>query len=172
MRFPITLWRHIAFEVWRVVFITALVLVCVVSFAAVVKFLGEGRLGPVDALRFMAVIAVPMMHYTLPFAAGFGATLAYHRMTADGEITAAHASGIGHRWVLVPAFLAALVLGVGLGYLNQQTIPHMLRASQRMALPLRRRVRREWTSTRVFRTRSAICVRVWKPSVRTRLAKR
>lgn len=132
MRFPITLWRHIAFEVWRVVFITALVLVCVVSFAAVVKFLGEGRLGPVDALRFMAVIAVPMMHYTLPFAAGFGATLAYHRMTADGEITAAHASGIGHRWVLVPAFLAALVLGVGLGYLNQQTIPHMLRASQRM----------------------------------------
>lgn len=132
MRFPFTLWRYIAFEIWRVVLITALVLVCVVSFAAVVKFLGEGKLGPVDALRFMLVIAVPMMHYTLPFAAGFGATLAYHRMTADGEITAAHASGIGHRSVLMPAVLAALVLGAGLAYLNQRTIPHMLRSSQRM----------------------------------------
>ncbi len=132
MRFPFTLWRYIAFEIWRVVLITALVLVCVVSFAAVVKFLGEGKLGPVDALRFMLVIAVPMMHYTLPFAAGFGATLAYHRMTADGEILAAHAGGIGHRSVLMPAVLAALVLGAGLAYLNQRTIPHMLRSSQRM----------------------------------------
>lgn len=132
MRFPLTLWRYIAFEIWRVVLITALVLVCVVSFAAVVKFLGEGKLGPVDALRFMLVIAVPMMHYTLPFAAGFGATLAYHRMTADGEILAAHAGGIGHRSVLMPAVLAALVLGAGLAYLNQRTIPHMLRSSQRM----------------------------------------
>lgn len=132
MRLPLTLWRYIAFEVWRVVLITAAVLVCVVSFAAVVKFLGEGKLGPVDALRFMGIMAVPMMHYTLPFAAGFGATLAYHRMTADGEILAAFAGGIGHRRVLMPALLAAIVLGSGLAYLNQRTIPHLLRTSQRM----------------------------------------
>lgn len=132
MRFPWTLWRYIAIEIWRVVLITAAVLLCVVSFSAVIKFLAEGKLGPVDALRFMSVIAVPMLHYTLPFAAGFGATLAYHRMVADGEVFAAYASGIGHRSVLMPAVLAALVMGGGLAYLNQRVIPRMLEASQRM----------------------------------------
>lgn len=132
MRFPRTLWRYIAIEIWRVVLITAAVLLCVVSFSAVIKFLAEGKLGPVDAVRFMGVIAVPMLHYTLPFAAGFGATLAYHRMVADGEIFAAYASGIGHRSVLMPAVLAALVMGGGLAYLNQRVIPKMLEASQRM----------------------------------------
>jgi lipopolysaccharide export LptBFGC system permease protein LptF len=119
-------------EVCRVVAMTAAVLVCVVSFAAVVKFLAEGTLGPVDALRFMGLMAVPMMHYTLPFAAGFGATLAYHRMTADGELLAAHAGGIGHRSLLVPSLGAAVMLSTILGYLNQQVIPHMLRTSHRM----------------------------------------
>lgn len=121
-----------AFEIWRVVLITAAVLLCVVSFSAVIKFLAEGKLGPVDALRFMGVIAVPMMHYTLPFAAGFGATLAYHRMVVDGEVLAAHAGGIGHRAVLMPALLAAIVLGGGLAFLNQSVIPRMLERSQRM----------------------------------------
>lgn len=132
MSFPLTLWRYMTVEIWRLVAITTLVLVCVVSFAAVVKFLAEGKLGPVDALRFMAVIAVPMLHYTLPFASGFGATLAYHRMTADGELTAAHAGGISHKKVLAPALGAAIVLGGVLATLNQGFIPHLLRSSHRM----------------------------------------
>ncbi|MBX3317889.1 MAG: LptF/LptG family permease [Phycisphaeraceae bacterium] len=132
MRIPGTLWRHMAIEVGRVVLITAAVLLCVVSFSAVVKFLAEGKLSPLDALRFMGVIAVPMLHYTLPFASGFGATLAYHRMVSDGEILAAHAGGIGHRAVLMPALLAAIGLGGGLAFLNQQVIPKMLESSHRM----------------------------------------
>jgi lipopolysaccharide export LptBFGC system permease protein LptF len=132
MRLPWTIWLHIAAEMWRLLLLTTAVLVTVTAFAITVRYTAEGKLGPLDTLKFMGLAMVPMLQYVLPFAAGFGATLAYHRQTADNELTAAKASGVSHRALIVPALVTGLVLAGVLGVLNGNVIPRFLRAMETM----------------------------------------
>lgn len=124
---PLTLWRHMLAQMARLVGLTAAVLVTVLSFAATVRWFADGKLGPVDTLRFMVLALPPMLHYTLPFAAAFGATLAYHRMAQDNELAAAYGGGISHRAMLVPAAVMGLGLTLILTVLNEEVSPRFLR---------------------------------------------
>ena len=132
MRWPATLWKHAGTELWRLVLLTASVLVCVISFALVVQLFAAGKVGPQDIPRLMILAMVPMLQYALPFATGFGATLAYHRMAQDNEIVAAGAGGLPHRTLLVPAMATGLALALALAALNEQVIPRFLRSIERM----------------------------------------
>lgn len=125
---PISLWRYITLELWRIIALSAAVLVSVIAFAASIKPMADGKITPVEALQFMGLAVVPMLQYALPFAAGFGATLAYHRLSHDNEVTAAYAGGVSHRAVLMPAILTGLILGAGLLGLNQLVMPRFLRS--------------------------------------------
>jgi lipopolysaccharide export LptBFGC system permease protein LptF len=127
---PRTLWRYIFVEMWKLILLTAAVLMTVVSFAMVVKPLADGKLGPADAVRFM-VMAMPVaVQYTLPFAACFGATLSLYRLASENELTACHAGGISHRSVLVPALVTGLALALGLLVLSNYAIPRFLKSMQ------------------------------------------
>lgn len=125
---PISLWKYITLELWRIIALTGAVLVAVIAFAASIKPMADGKITPVEALQFMGLAIVPMLQYALPFAAGFGATLAYHRLSHENEVTAAYAGGVSHRAVLMPAILTGLILGVGLLGLNQFIMPRFLRS--------------------------------------------
>ncbi len=127
---PTVVWRFLVAELWRLMLLTAVVLVATLAFAAAVKPLADGILGPLDTLKFMAFAMVPMLQYALPFAAGFGATLAYHRMAADNELTACHAGGLSHRVVLIPAVISGLVLAGVLLLLSNSTIPRFLQSME------------------------------------------
>lgn len=129
---PWTLWRYTTIELWRVVFICAAILVSVIAFAASVKPLAEGALTPIGAMRFMLLAVPPMLAYALPFAAGFGASLTYHRMAQDNETIAAHSGGVSHRALLVPAVFSGLLIAGGLVVLNESIIPRFLRSMERM----------------------------------------
>ncbi len=130
MRFPWTIWRYAMLELGRLLLLTTGALVVVVSFAATVKPLAAGRLGPLDTLRFMVLAIPPMLQYALPFAGGFAATLAYHRMAQDNELTAARAGGIGHASLAVPAILSGLLVALVLSLLSQALIPRFLRSME------------------------------------------
>ena len=78
----------------------------------------------------MLFAMVPMAQYALPFAAGFGATLAYHRMALDNELTACHAGGVSHRVVLIPAVLSGLAMGAILLVLSNSVIPRFLQSME------------------------------------------
>ena len=129
---PTTLWRATAADLFKLVAMSTVVLVSVIAFAATVKPLSDGTLQAGDLLRFMLLAMVPMLAYALPFAAGFAATLVYHRIAGDNEATAAHASGISHRSLLAPAMAVALSLAVGLAALNEFVIPRFLQEMQRI----------------------------------------
>jgi len=116
----------------RLVLLSAAVLVFVIAFAATVKPLAEGKLDAPDALRFMLLAVAPMMAYALPFAAGFAATLVYHRMAVDHEAVAAHSGGLSHRSILTPAVIAAVILMAVVALLSDQVIPRFLRGMQQM----------------------------------------
>ncbi len=129
---PLILWRHMTLELWRLVLLSASVLVTVIAFAAAVKPLADGALTPGGAMKFMLLAIPPMLAYALPFAASFGTTLAYHRMAQDNEITAAQAGGLSHRTLVVPALVSGLLMAGALAALNEQVIPRFLRGMERM----------------------------------------
>lgn len=128
----LTLWRHISGELWKLMLLATTVLVAVIAFAATVKPLADGKLTAVEAIRFMLLAVPPMLAYALPFAAGLAATLAYHRFAQDNELTAAHAGGMSHRSVLLPAIASGLLLAGGLGMLNDQVIPSFLKRMEQV----------------------------------------
>lgn len=132
MRLPWTIWRYTLLDLWRLLLLTTAILVAVISFAATVRYIADGRLGPVETVKFMFLAMPPMLLYALPFAAGFAATLAYHRMSEDNELRAAAASGISHRALLVPALVTGLVLVVVLTAMSGWVIPGFLRKMERL----------------------------------------
>ena len=129
---PWTLWRYTLIELLRTVLMATAVLVSVIAFAAAIKPLAEGALSPIGAVKFMALAVPPMLAYALPFSAGFGAALVYHRMAQDNEVIASHSGGISHRALLVPAAVCALFLGGSLSALNEWVIPRFLHSMERM----------------------------------------
>jgi hypothetical protein len=131
-RLPITLWLYVLGDLWKLVLLTTGVLVTVISFAAAVKPLADGKLGPEDTLKFMMFAMVPMLQYALPFAACFAATLAYHKLATDNELTAAHAGGVSHRAMLVPGLVSGLVLAAILLALSNSIIPRFLKAMSQL----------------------------------------
>lgn len=127
LRLPLTIWVHTLAELTKLVLLTTTVLVTVIAFAMSVKFLADGKLDPFDTFRAMVLAMVPALQYALPFAACFGATLAYHRLASENELTAAYAGGVSHRALLVPACVTGVVLSLVLLGLTQMVIPKMLK---------------------------------------------
>ena len=131
-RSPRTVWKFLLAELWRLILLTAAVLVTVIAFAVAVKPLADGKLGPFDTLRFMIMAIPPMLEYALPFAAGFGATLGYHRFASDNELTACLTGGVSYRSLLLPAALSGVVLSMFILTLSNQFIPRFLRQMEEL----------------------------------------
>jgi lipopolysaccharide export LptBFGC system permease protein LptF len=129
---PITLWTSIFWELTRTVVITAAVLVSVIAFAATIKPLADGRLGPLDAIKYTLLAIPPMLAYALPFAGCFASSLVYYRLSTDNEFVAAASGGVSHRSLLLPAAALGLVLFVGMTALSDQVIPRFLQTMRLM----------------------------------------
>ncbi|MDX2118779.1 MAG: LptF/LptG family permease [Planctomycetota bacterium] len=126
---PVTMWRSVLGELWRLLLLSVGILVLVLAFAGSIKPLADGKLQPTDVVKFIGFLIPPMLAYALPFAGCFAATLTYHRLATDNEVTAAAASGVSHRNVLTPAIITGLVLALALGALNDRVIPWFLRSA-------------------------------------------
>tara|TARA_Y100000589_G_scaffold21991_1_gene18330 strand:+ start:33533 stop:35158 length:1626 start_codon:yes stop_codon:yes gene_type:complete len=121
---PLRLYRYILFEMIRVILITTGVLVTVIAFGAVIKPLaGESLLTAGQAVKYVFLAMVPMLQYALPFAAGFGSTLALHRFTGDNEILAMSVVGLSYRAILAPVVAFGLLLTLLMVILTQSIIP-------------------------------------------------
>ncbi|MEM1331616.1 MAG: LptF/LptG family permease [Planctomycetota bacterium] len=131
-RAPITIWLQTTGELLRLIVSTTAVLVVLIAFAWSMRWVIDGTLGVIDLVRFVSMAMVPMLAYALPFAAGFGATLTFHRMSSDNELLAASAGGVGYRAMLAPGLAIGLTLATGLAVLNEQVIPRFLRTLEQM----------------------------------------
>lgn len=131
-RIPRTILKMLSADLVRLVVVSALVLVSIVAFSTAVKPLAEGTLTAGQALSFMVLAAPPMLQYALPFAAGFAATLAYHRFASDNEANAAYAGGIGHRTLLLPALSVGALLLIVMLVLQHSLIPRLLRQMEEL----------------------------------------
>ncbi len=132
LRAPVTIWRMLSSDVVRLLVITAAALVVVISFAAAMQPLASGEIGPVSAAKFMLLAMVPMSQFALPFAAGFAATLVFHRFASENESVAAMSGGVSHKSLLAPAAAVGLVASIVLAALTHFAIPRFLREMERL----------------------------------------
>ncbi len=120
---PWTLYRYIFKEVFKLLAVTTTVLVLVISFAAAIKPLNEGLLGPAALLKYVFYLAPTMLGFTLPFAGAFAGALVFGRMANDRELVACRAGGIGYGSILLPVVFLGLVLMLGLFFLSNWVVP-------------------------------------------------
>jgi lipopolysaccharide export system permease protein len=118
------LFRALLTDLLRVIGLTAGVLVTVIAFGATIKPLAsDALLDAWQTVKYLMLAIVPMLQFALPFAAGFGATLCLHRMTADNEVQAMAVSGQSYRRILNPVLALGVALTVLMVGLTQWIIP-------------------------------------------------
>lgn len=111
-------------DLLRVIGLTAGVLVTVIAFGATIKPLANDTLlSASQTFKYLLLAIVPMLQFALPFAAGFGATLAMHRMTGDNEVQAMAVSGLSYRRIIAPIVALGLALLLFMVVLTQEVIP-------------------------------------------------
>ncbi|MCA9309921.1 MAG: LptF/LptG family permease [Phycisphaerales bacterium] len=126
-RFPWLLFRMLTADLVKTLLFATVALEVLIAFAVAVKPLADGQIGPLDALRLMALAFVPMLQFALPFATGFASTMVFYRFASDNEAKAAMAGGIGHRQLLAAALLVGIVLGASILVLSDRVMPTFLR---------------------------------------------
>ncbi|MCA9284985.1 MAG: LptF/LptG family permease [Phycisphaerales bacterium] len=117
------LYRYILVELLRVMLLTTAVLTIVIAFGAAIRPLALDLLGPFDLLKYILIATVPMLQFSLPLAAGFGATIVMHRLAADNEVLAMTAAGLSYRRIMMPVFVLATALLVVMLGLTHFVIP-------------------------------------------------
>lgn len=130
MRMAWTIWRYVLAEMWRLLLLATGVLVAFAAFAFAAKPVIEGKVGAWAAIRLVLYAVPPMMQYALPFSACLAAVLAYHRLAADNELTAARAGGLSYRAILMPAAITGAVLTLFMAFMGEWVIPRFLRQMQ------------------------------------------
>lgn len=121
---PLLLYRYILGDLLRVVLLTTTVLVSVIAFGAAIRPLAEDQiLSTLQIAKYIGLALIPMMQFALPFAAGFAATMAFHRMASDNEFVAIAIGGISYPKILVPVAALGLALSLLMVGLTQWVIP-------------------------------------------------
>lgn len=111
---PLRLLWYILRDLLKILALSTGVILTFLAFGVAIKPLSDGVLSPIQLARFILLSLPAMLQFALPFAAALSATLVYHRMTADNEITACAAGGVSYGMLLAPAALLGGVLTVGL----------------------------------------------------------
>ncbi|MEM1026469.1 MAG: LptF/LptG family permease [Planctomycetota bacterium] len=118
-----TLYRHILGELLKVLLLTVVVLVALMSFAAAVRPISDGLLTPTALGKFVLYTAPTMLGFALPFAGAFASTLVFSRMANDNEILACCAGGLSYGRVLAPVLGLGLALTLTLLTLSNTVVP-------------------------------------------------
>lgn len=130
---PWTLYKYILRELLKLLGLTTVVLVVVMSFAAAFQPMSDGLLTPGLFVKFVIFTAPTVLGLALPFAGAFASTLTFLRLSNDNEIIACSASGISYRRLLAPVFGLGLVLTVCLLLLANQVVPRFFRLAAQAA---------------------------------------
>ena len=128
---PWTLYRYITWELLKLLTLTAAVLVIVMSFAAAIQPLSDGKLSAGLLLKFVLFTAPTVLGFALPFAGAFASTLTFIRLANDNEVLACSASGISYLRVLAPVLAIGLILTGGMLFLANSVVPNFFRLAER-----------------------------------------
>jgi lipopolysaccharide export LptBFGC system permease protein LptF len=103
-----TLFWYVFKDLVRIFALASVALAAIMSFGGLLRPLTEHGLDAAQVTRILGYFMPAMQTYSLPVAALFATTMVYGKLSADNELIACRAAGIGY-W---PIWLPALVLGL------------------------------------------------------------
>lgn len=137
-----TLWRYIlrelippfVFSLSLIIFLFILNLV----FQMLGRIAGKGL--PLQTIaEFFFLNLAWMVALAVPMAVLVATLTAYGRLSADGEITALKATGVGQGRLVMPAVFAGTLMAVLLVYFNNNLLPDMNHRSRQLQADIRRK---------------------------------
>lgn len=128
---PLRLMWYILRDLLKLLALSTLVILTLLAFGVAIKPLSDGVLSPFQLARFIGLSLPAMLQFALPFSAALSATLVYHRMTSDNEMTACAAAGVSHSMMLAPAVLLGGVLTIILLVVANYVSPYFWAAMDR-----------------------------------------
>lgn len=129
---PWTLYRYILKELLKLLVISTAVLVLVIGFAATVKPLMDGMLGPLGMVKLLFYTIPTVLGFALPFSAAFASVMVLSRMASDNEVQACRAVGLSYGTILLPVIFLGLSLTLGLYYMSNWVVPSFYRSAEGM----------------------------------------
>jgi len=130
---PLFLFWYILRDLLKLLVVSTTIMVVVISFGAAIQPLSKGLIGPVRLTLFILLAMPPMLQFALPFSAAFSATIVYHRMAQDNELSACAVSGVPYTQLLLPAATLGIVLTIGMSLLTNYVSPRFWEAMNRTA---------------------------------------
>ena len=126
---PWKLYRYILKDLLKLLVISSMVLVLVISVAAAIKPLSGGLLGPGAMARYVVYLAPTMLAFILPFSGAFASTIVFSRMAHDNELLVCRAGGISYGMILLPVVFLGLMLTLSLFFLSNWVVPSFYRGA-------------------------------------------
>ncbi len=127
-----TLYFYILRELLKLLTVTSVVLVVLISFAVAIRPISDGLLSPTVLVRFLLYTAPTVLGFALPFAGAFASTLVFIRLAQDNEVLAMSASGLSYRTVLGPVLGLGLVLTFSLLVLSNTVVPYFFKQAEQI----------------------------------------
>ncbi|MAV54343.1 MAG: hypothetical protein CMJ28_00125 [Phycisphaerae bacterium] len=125
--------RMVIKETLRSVGYTLVVVLVLAVFGAALRPLSGGDFDSAGGMaEFLFLVALPMLEYSLPLAAGLGATLAVYRMANDGEVVTVAACGRSPFRLVLPVATGGLLAGLLLALLSNFLVPKAWGAADRV----------------------------------------
>jgi lipopolysaccharide export system permease protein len=134
---PRLLWRYILVDVFLHALLGLFAITLLLVVTNLLRFLEDLAASGLTAgslAELMLAILPAYAVYAIPTALLFGVLISFGRMSADGEIVAMRASGIGAGWLLPPPVLLGLIAALGTAHVLFNVQPH---ATQHMRVLLR-----------------------------------
>ena len=107
-----TLFWYLFRDLLRIFALSAIVIAGIMSFGGLLRPLTRHGLDVLQVLQMWLYMMPAMMTYSLPVAAVFATSIVYGRLTADNELTACRAAGIGYGTIITPALSLGLVAAI------------------------------------------------------------
>lgn len=98
-------------------------ILCLGNLLKIADFIVKG-MDPVLILKFFVFLIVSLLDYAIPMGILTATILVFGRLSADNEITAMRASGVGLTTITAPVFLLAAFLTILCLYLHNTAIPN------------------------------------------------
>jgi len=117
--------RYIGKSLLLTIFTTVLIMIgvlCMGNLLKIADLIAKG-VNPLLLGKFIWFLIVKMMQYALPMAIATSTLLVFGRLSADNEITAMRASGIGLTGIIYPIIFLGVFLTILSLYLNAIVIP-------------------------------------------------
>jgi lipopolysaccharide export LptBFGC system permease protein LptF len=123
--------RYIFWETFKIFALATVALSVILSLGMILRPVQEIGVGPQQVMYLIGFMLPITLTFVLPIAALFAASLSYGRFTADNELDACRASGIGMYSLVYPGLALAILVAIANLFLSFYITPTFVQRAEK-----------------------------------------